>query len=133
MNFLLKPFANYVTWHATSIQEKHEIINHFPLARVVVIPNGTYVEEFKKSTYLSKEKYLSKFLNMEKSNINKIIISMDVFIKKKVFDILINSFVEVARFYPNSYLLIAGPDGGEKSNLKDLIKHLGLTESVSHW
>ena len=82
-NFSDFPF--YQKYNKVILKASTEIINHFPLARVVVIPNGTYVEEFKKSTYLSKEKYLSKFLNMEKSNINKIIISMGRLHKKKRF------------------------------------------------
>jgi len=50
--------------------------------------------------------------------------------KKKGFDILIDSFAIALKEYPDSYLLIAGPDEGEKVNLDKQIEKLGLKEKV---
>jgi glycosyltransferase involved in cell wall biosynthesis len=130
LKFIIKPFADYVVWHATAEQEKQEILNHFPDARVKIIPNGIYVNEFKNTNILDKKEYLQKYTGQEVIKVNKFIVSMGRLHKKKGFDILIDSFNEVLRSYPNSYLLIAGPDEGEKENLENQIKKLELTEKV---
>jgi glycosyltransferase involved in cell wall biosynthesis len=130
LEIFIKPFANYVIWHATSEQEKKEILNHFPKVKVKIIPNGIYVDEFKNFNKLEKKDYIKKYTTQDKVNINKIIISMGRLQKKKGFDILINSFYNVLKIYPNSYLLIAGPDEGEKDKLKNQIKQLSLEKNV---
>jgi len=130
LKLLIKPFANYVIWHATAKQEKEEILEHFPNAQVEIIPNGIYVDEFKKYNLVSKQEYIKKYLNLEVIKIDKIIISMGRLQKKKGFDILIDSFKLVLKKYPNSYLLIAGPNEGEKENLLTQIKKLDLEDSV---
>lgn len=130
LKFMIKPFANYVVWHATSEQEKQEILSHFSDAKVEIIPNGIYVDEFKKSNKLEKKEYLKKYVNIEVEDINKLIVSMGRLQKKKGFDILIDSFYDVVKQYLNSYLLIAGPDEGEKENLDKQIKKLGLEDKI---
>ena len=126
LKFMIKPLADHVVWHATAEQEKQEILSHFPNAKVEIIPNGIYVDEFKKFNKLDKDEYIKKFIDKEVENIDKIIISMGRLQKKKGFDILIDSFVEVLKKHPNSYLLIAGADEGEKTNLENQIMKLGL-------
>ena len=130
LKFFIKPFANYVVWHATSQQEKDEILSHFPNAKVEIIPNGIYVDEFKKYTELTRKDYIKKYAKIEIKSINKIIISMGRLQKKKGFDILIDSFNIVLKEYPNSYLLIAGPDEGEKVNLEKQILNLNLQDNI---
>jgi glycosyltransferase involved in cell wall biosynthesis len=126
----IKPFVNDIVWHATSQQEKEEILNNFPDARVVIIPNGIHVNIFKKSSKLNKKKYIKKYLGLEIDSINKIIISMGRLQEKKGFDILINSFREVLAKFPNSFLLIAGPNEGERDNLERQIFSLNLKSKV---
>jgi glycosyltransferase involved in cell wall biosynthesis len=50
--------------------------------------------------------------------------------KKKGFDILIDSFFETLKSFPNSILLIAGGDEGEEETLKSQIKSLNLENNV---
>lgn len=126
LNYFIKAFAKYVTWHATAQQEKDEILSIFPDVKVEIIPNGIYVDDFKKFNKLDKNEYIKKFIDKEIEHIDKIVISMGRLQKKKGFDILINSFVNVLKSYPNSYLFIAGPDEGEKINLENQIIKLGL-------
>lgn len=130
LKFMIKPFANYVTWHATAEQEKQEILSHFPNAKVEIIPNGIYVHEFKKYNILDKKEYLKKYITKDIEHIGKLIVSMGRLQKKKGFDILIDSFAEVLNEYPNSYLLVAGPDEGEKENLENQIQKLQLKEKI---
>lgn len=133
LKLFIKPFSNYVIWHATSDQEKQEILSHFPDAKIKIIPNGIDMSEFKKFNQMEKEEYIKKYIKKNKiniNNINNIIISMGRLQKKKGFDILINSFYFILHKYPNSFLLIAGPDEGEKQNLEKLIKKLSLENNV---
>jgi len=130
LHYFIKPFAQYVIWHATSQQEKDEILSIFPDAKIEIIPNGIYVDEFKKFNKLNKIQYLKKYINKEVKNIDKIIVSMGRLQKKKGFDILIDSYNNVLKSYPNSYLLIAGPDEGEKESLENQIIKLDLKERV---
>jgi len=130
LEMFIKPFANYVVWHVTSEQEKQDVVKLFPNAKVEIIPNGIYIKEFQKFNKLAKLEFLQKYTGIIPKNINKIIISMGRLQKKKGFDILIDSFNEVIKKYPNSYLLIAGPDEGEKENLLKQIENLGLRKKV---
>ncbi|WP_108063685.1 glycosyltransferase [Poseidonibacter lekithochrous] len=130
LKYFIKPFNDIVIWHATAQQEKDEILSIFSTAKVEIIPNGIYVDEFKKYNIIDKKKYLKKYLRINIKNIDKIIVSMGRLQKKKGFDILIDSFFELLKEYPNSYLLIAGPDEGEKVNLIKQIEKLGLNEKV---
>ena len=95
-----------------------------------MIPNGIYVEQFQKSNKISKQSYLKKYTKLDVENSNKIIVSMGRLQKKKGFDILIDSFHNILDIYPNSYLLIAGPDEGEKESLTNQIQKLNLINNV---
>lgn len=127
--FLLRPLVKNITWHATAEQEKDEILSIYPYSNVSIVPNGIEFEKFQNSTNISCKKYMEKFTGRECSP-EKIIVSMGRLEKKKGFDILINSFQKVLKLFPNSVLLIAGPDEGEKKSLIDQIERLKLEDSV---
>lgn len=129
LNYLLKPLVKNITWHATAEQEKNEILSHYPNAKVEIIPNGIEYDKFQHSNILSKKEYTKKFTN-QTFEPNKIIVSMGRLQKKKGFDILIDSFNETLKSYPNSMLLIAGADEGEENNLKNQIKNLKLEKNI---
>ncbi len=129
LNYLLKPLVENITWHATAQQEKDEILSIYPNAKVEIIPNGIEFDKFQNSNILSKNEYLKKF-TIQDIEPNKIVISMGRLQKKKGFDILIDSFYETLKSFPNSVLLIAGGDEGEEENLKNQIKNLNLENSV---
>lgn len=129
LNYLLKPLVKNITWHATAEQEKDEILTHYPDAKVAIIPNGIEYDKFQISNFLSKNEYIKKFTNQD-CEPNKIVVSMGRLQKKKGFDILIDSFLETLKSFPNSILLIAGSDEGEEENLKKQIKTLNLENNV---
>jgi glycosyltransferase involved in cell wall biosynthesis len=129
LKYFIKPFSKKTVWHATAQQEKDEILSIFPNAIVEIIPNGIEYDKFQNSNLLSKNEYIKKFTNQEIEP-NKIIVSMGRLQKKKGFDILINSFYETLKSFPNSILLIAGGDEGEKENLKNQIKDLNLESNI---
>ena len=130
LRLFIKPFSNYITWHATAQQEVDEILKHFPNADIAIVPNGVFVDDFKKYNTFSKTQYIKKYIGIDDENVDKIVISMGRLQKKKGIDILIDSFVKVLQNFPNSYLLIAGPDEGEEQNLKEQIKKLNLQDRV---
>ena len=129
LNYLLKPLVKNINWHATAQQEKDEILSIYPDAKVEIIPNGIEYDKFQSSNFLSKNEYSKKFIHQEIEP-NKIVVSMGRLQKKKGFDILIDSFYETLKSFPNSVLLIAGADEGEEENLKNQIKNLKLESNV---
>lgn len=118
LKYLIKPFAKKIVWHATSLQEEKEILDIFKNAKTVVIPNGI---KFPQRELNYKQEKLLQVFNIQSQRINKLIISMGRIHKKKRFDILILSFKKILKKYPNSFLLIAGKDEGERSSLEKLI------------
>ncbi|PML10612.1 hypothetical protein BCT86_00080 [Vibrio breoganii] len=131
LRLLIKPFLNRITWHATSYQEKNEILKIFPSVEVEVVPNGIDYENFQVQNKLTRIDFLKKFSGSEvDSSPDKIIISMGRLQKKKGFDILIESFSEVLKLHPSAKLLIAGDDEGELTSLTELASTLGIINSV---
>lgn len=129
LNWCIKPFTKNITWHATAEQEKDEIQTIFPNVAVEIVSNGIEYEKFQNSNVLLKKEYLKKFTNQDIKS-DKIIVSMGRLQKKKGFDILIDSFNNTLKLYPNSILLIAGEDEGEEKNLKKQIGKLDLGKQV---
>lgn len=129
LNWFIKPFAHKVIWHATAEQEKNEIQAIFPDAKVEIVSNGIEYDIFQKSSVLSEQEFMKKYADKE-TDAEKIIVSMGRLQKKKGFDILIDSFVEVLKEFPNAKLFIAGQDEGEEENLKQQVHELGLEDKV---
>jgi glycosyltransferase involved in cell wall biosynthesis len=129
LNWFVRPFANKVLWHATANQEKIEILEVFPNAKIKIISNGIEFDLFQKSKLLSKKEFIKKFAEKE-VDLDKIIVSMGRLQKKKGFDILIDSFVKALNKYPIAKLFIAGQDEGEKANLAQQINKLELENKV---
>ncbi|MEI6336268.1 MAG: glycosyltransferase [Methylococcaceae bacterium] len=129
LDWFIKPFAYKVIWHATAEQEKDEILTIFPGVKIEVIPNGIEYAPFQNSNLLSKNEFVQKF-TQKNVDAYKIIVSMGRLQKKKGFDILIDSFLEVLKKYPNIKLFIAGQDEGEEANLKNQIIRLGLEDKA---
>jgi glycosyltransferase involved in cell wall biosynthesis len=125
----IKPFLRNSWWHATSEQEKIEILDFYPKAKVVVIPNGIEVHQFSKVAKLSRSEYLRKFANIDGSA-KIVVVSMGRLHKKKGFDVLIDAFAGLLADFGDAILLIAGKDDGEKRNLESQIARLGLVGKV---
>ena len=127
--FLIKPFLRDNWWHATSEQEKNEILEFYPKAKVAVIPNGIDVEQFGNVQHLPNSEYMKKFAKVDKTA-NMIVVSMGRLHKKKGFDILIDAFGGLVDDFEDAVLLIAGKDDGERTQLEDQIARLGLEDKV---
>ncbi len=130
LKYFIRPFSRNVTWHATAEKEKDEILSIFFDAKVEVIPNGIFVNDYKQYNNFSRGEYLKKYTKFNDDCVNKVIVSLGRLHKKKGFDILIEAFNKIVPIHPNSYLLIAGPDEGEKQNLIKLISNLRLNNKV---
>ncbi|MDC1495486.1 glycosyltransferase [Amylibacter sp.] len=126
----LRPFSKNVVWHATSNQEKTEILNIFYGVDVKVIPNGVDVGEYSSPTITSRMDLIQKYTGKSEPVVDKLVVSVGRLHKKKGFDILINSIKELMKQYPSTHLLIAGPDGGERDELISLIKKLSIKDNV---
>jgi glycosyltransferase involved in cell wall biosynthesis len=127
--FFIKPFANTVWWHATSEQEMKEIKTLFPQAKIEIIPNGIYIDDFKHINKFDKSEFVKKYTGRSLYT-EQIIISMSRLHRKKGLDILIRSFYKSLEYFPHALLLIAGEDFGEKRNLEDIINFLQLKDKV---
>lgn len=129
LHLFIRPFATYVYWHATSVQEENEILSHFPKANIHIIPNVIDLSEFTTINTIGKFDYLKKFAGVI-GEPDKIIVSMGRLQNKKGFDILIQSFKMFVNKNPNAFLFIAGDDDGEQDVLQSLISNLNLTKNV---
>jgi glycosyltransferase involved in cell wall biosynthesis len=131
LNFLIRPFANRIHWHATSIQEMNEIHRLYPKAKVHIVPNCVPLTNFKHINHLSKAQFLDKFLpGVHIKEPDHIIVSMGRIQPKKGFDILIDAFSIVSKKLSNSILIIAGKDENQLKKLKSQIERLKLSDNV---
>jgi len=129
LSFLIGPFSNAITWHATSQQEKDEILTQFPNAKVEIIPNGIEFDTYQVYNKLTNKEFCNIFAE-QTIDADKIIVSMGRLQKKKGFNILIDAFSKIIQDYPNVKLFIAGKNEKEGQNLKRQIEQLGLDKKV---
>ena len=130
INFFIKPFANFVTWHGCSKIEITDIKNQFPKAKYFELSDGIDIDSFKNSKKISYHQLIDKYVNKKFDNISDIIFSMGRLHKIKGYDNLIKSFALLLKEKPNSKLLIAGSGDTYKYELISLIKKLRLENSV---
>lgn len=126
---MIRPFLKNIYWHVTAEQEKDEVLDLFPNAKIEIIPNGIEYNKYQNSNLLSVSEYTKKYIGREVSA-SKIVVSMGRLQKKKGFDILIDAFELVCHDIPKTILLIAGQDEGEKLNLLEQIQRLNLENNV---
>lgn len=130
INGLIKPFSKRTIFHATSEQEKTEILAVFPDARVVICPNGIDLSLFRQAESYDLNTLLAKQQGRA-FQFKKFIVSLSRLHLKKGYDILIRSLPEILKVYPDTAVLLAGHDeGGEKARLEELIKELDLGHCV---
>ena len=130
INFFIKPFANFATWHGCSKIEITDIKNQFPKVRYFELSDGIDIDSFKNSKKISYHQLIYKYVNKKFDNISDIIFSMGRLHKIKGYDNLIKSFALLLKEKPNSKLLIAGSGDTYKYELISLIKKLRLENSV---
>jgi len=129
LDWIIRPFARYIIWQATSTQERDDIVAQFKRVNVVIIPNGVDYDRYQSSNRLAKQEFCKKYIHKD-IEIDKIIVSMGRLHKNKGFNILIYSFKSIVSQYPNSKLFIAGADDGIKDDLLKQIKKLDMGENV---
>ena len=116
-------------WHATSDAERRDILNTFPGANVIVIPNGINITDYQQSPGLSRAQYFVRF-GLSLPEDTKVIVSMGRLHEVKAFPLLIQSFALLLEEMPKVALLIAGRDDGVGAQLRTLINDLELAENA---
>ncbi|MFZ2407113.1 MAG: glycosyltransferase, partial [Methylobacter sp.] len=129
LSLIIRPFAGYVSWHATSVQEEMEIRSLYKKARVHVVPNIVELLSFSEARSVSKKDFLKRYAGID-GEFAAIIVSMGRLHAKKGFDILIDAFSVLTKDFPRSALFIAGDDCGEKDKLLRKISDAGLEGNV---
>ena len=92
---------------------------------IVVIPNGIDVSEFE---VLPEKGQFRRKYNL--SSKDKIILYLGRIHKIKGIDILVKAFAGISKYIDDTKLVIAGPDNGYLSTLKDMIEELDIQNSV---
>jgi glycosyltransferase involved in cell wall biosynthesis len=134
---LIRPFIGdprRVVWHATSASERDDILATLPKARVIVIANGIDCDRFDRAETPDRAAYLARFLPESSVQLppgTKVVCAMGRLHPVKGFDIAIEAFALLQARWPDSVLLIAGGDEGERERLLGLIKTRGLTDRVA--
>lgn len=122
-----------VAWHATSYQERDEILAVAPKARVYVIPNGIDCSAYAHFTSPSRSEYFSRFIpgSAIEPQKAKVLVALGRLHIKKAFDVVIRALSLLVDDIPDLILLIAGGDDGEQDFLLELVKELGLQGRVA--
>lgn len=128
LKFFIKPFASYIHWHATSEQEREEILRHYPDARIHVIPNGINIEMIQNEIQVQDTNFFESYAKQKVDG--PVVVSMGRIHAKKGYDILIKSFKMLLEDFPKAMLFIAGKDEGERRKLDQLIRKLDLKGKV---
>ena len=76
------PISKYISWHATSVLERDEILQLFPKSKVYVIPNGIEPCEYKNVPKMSAKECILHYTGVNKIN-PTLIVSMGRLQKKK--------------------------------------------------
>jgi glycosyltransferase involved in cell wall biosynthesis len=112
---------------ASSNIESSQFKNYFENTanKIYHTPNGIDTEDYLK---LPEENGFREKFNLEEEFI---ILYLGRIAGRKGIDILVKSFRRFLSKYPNSQLVIAGPDDGYLSKAKRLVKEQGLDDSVT--
>ncbi|MFI3245175.1 MAG: glycosyltransferase [Ferrimonas sp.] len=138
LQVLIKPLMQNQCWHATSLQERAEILRQFPHATVVIVPNGIELSEFASPPMLSMTAYLQRFAPQwplftpaRDEPTPKLVVSMGRIQQKKGFDILLQAVALLQQQGWAIRLLIAGQDEGALTALRQLCQQLQLHDNVA--
>ncbi|MDL5052552.1 glycosyltransferase [Oscillatoria laete-virens NRMC-F 0139] len=119
-------FRQAALWRALTHTEKSQIEAICPGARVAVIPNGVYADEFSKAAPpLTLTERHPELFN------KKWLLFMSRIHRKKGLDILIGSWSKLHRNHPGWQLVIAGADDGYEPVLRQLIDFHDLQSRVT--
>lgn len=91
--------------HALNLLEKNNIKNLIPSNRIFVIPNGIHRQEFESTP--DPEIFYQQFLNTRSKTLILFLGRID---PKKGLDLLASAFAKIHHRFPNTHLIVAGPD-----------------------
>lgn len=128
LKIFIKPFINYLYWHATSDEEKGYIQQVFPNANIFILKHIINMLEYAYKKEKSKTIF-NNYTGFDCSN-KKIIISMGRIHRKKGFDILIKAIEILLKENQNYLLFIGGTDFGERTELQSILTRKHLLDKV---
>lgn len=109
--------------------EMKQVLNIYPRARVEIIPNGITPSAIHEDVNKSMDRLGKRFSVLKKAD--EIILFMSRLHPKKGVDIAIESFAIFHKKYPNSCMIVAGPDEtGCKERIENRVIELGIGEYV---
>ena len=116
-------------------RSRMEFIDYFGTQHapgISVVPLGIDVTEFADcyGRAMERESQLSKWLSSYVQQNCPFILSIGRNVRTKGFDVLIRSFSETVKRYPDAVLLIAGDAAAHTSELKQLAEELHLTDRI---
>lgn len=131
INCIIRPLLavhRRVAWHATSCDERNDILSIFPGSSVYIVPNAIDIASVSVGRVVSRRAYLQRFFPdcSVDPDAARVLLSMGRLHPVKGFDIAIRALSELRQRSPESVLLIAGNDEGEGRKLEMLIGALGL-------
>ena len=97
-----------------------------PKSKIAIVPNGIDL-----TMYRNMSENLPKFKNMIGiDEQEKIVLYMGRIHESKGLSLLAKSFAHVVKAYPNSRLVVVGPDDGYKNKFSNLLSQLGISKQV---
>ena len=132
---LTRPFVRdlrRVAWHATSEEERADILRLFPGAHVYVVPNGLDCGAFETVAVPSRQDWFARFFPDSGVAPQKatIFVGLGRLHPVKGFDVAIRVLGLMGEQYPGAVLAIAGGDDGERGRLEALAGELGVSDRV---
>lgn len=135
MSLLIGPLTkarSRVAWHATSADERQEILKVVSHAVVHVVPNAIDCMPFDSARRLERKEFLARFfpgcvVSPERA---RVLVGLGRLHRKKSFDVAIGALGLIREEFADAVLLIAGGDDGERRNLEAMIDKASLSERV---
>ena len=130
LSLCIKPFANQITWQASSYLEEFDIKKKLPFSTVEIINDGVDFQSFQVYQEIPKIELINRYSNSSLTKVSDLFFSMGRLHKIKGFDILIDAFYLFLKEDKDAKLIIAGGDDGMQEQLNNQIKKLNIENSV---
>lgn len=115
---ILYPYADKIIANSQNVAIDLEKVSKIKKGKIQVIHNPVFIQEIKEKAKIGEWKYPDKFT----------VLTLGRLEKQKDFETLIKAFSLVKQKI-DAQLIIIG-EGGEKENLKDLVRTLDIEESI---
>ena len=125
------PFQKKIIWHATSINEKNDIMSFFTRSKVKIMFDGIDNSYLSFNSTTKRNNFFKNF-SIPYRKFDRVFCSLGRLHKVKRFDLLIDSFEEYLKKNERSILIIGGSDFGEKRYLLDKINNKNKIFLIGH-